>query len=79
MGIPGNTGKNAFGISEYVLTNQNHVSTEKLGWEYLGILKKISLGYQNISLLNKNTSKMKDYGGNTKQMSLWYQNMYLLI
>ena len=55
------------------------MSTEKLGWEYLGILKRIPLGYQNISLLNKNTSKMKDYGGNTKQMSLWYQNMYLLI
>ena len=41
------------------------MSTEKLGWEYLGIMEKIPLGYQNISLLNKNTSKMKDYGGNT--------------
>ena len=44
-----------------------------------GNTQKNALGYQNISLLNKNTSKMKDYGGNTKQMSLWYQNMYLLI
>ena len=41
------------------------MSTEKLGWEYQGILKKMPLGYQNISLLNKNTSKMKDYGRNT--------------
>ena len=59
MGIPGNTGKNAFGISEYVLTNQNHVSTEKLGWEYLGILKKMPLGYQNLYLLIKNMCHVK--------------------
>ena len=46
--IPGNTQKNDFGISEYVLTNQNHVSTEKLGWEYLGIPEKMSLVYQSM-------------------------------
>ena len=40
--------KSAFGISEYVPTNQNHLSTEKLGWEYLGILEKMSLVYQNM-------------------------------
>ena len=47
-GIPSNTGKNALGISEYVLTYQKHVSTEKLGWEYLGIPEKMSLVYQNM-------------------------------
>ena len=53
MGIPWNTQTNDFRISEYVLTYQKHVSTEKLGWEYLGILKKMPLGYQNLYLLIK--------------------------
>ena len=48
VGIPENTWKNAFGVSEYVLTYQKHVSTEKLGWEYLGIPEKMSLVYQNM-------------------------------
>ena len=60
MGIPGNTQKNDFRILEYVLTYQKHVSTEKLGWEYLGILKTMTLGYQNMYLLIKNMFQLNN-------------------
>ena len=59
MGIPGNTAKNAFGISKYVFSQQKHELSEKIGWEYLGILEEMPLGYQNMYFLNKNMSKQK--------------------
>ena len=59
MGIPGNTVKNAFGISEYVLSQQKNESTEKIRWEYLRILEEMLLGYENMYFLNKNMSKLQ--------------------
>ena len=35
------------------------MSPEKLGWEYLGILKEMPLGYQNMYLLMKNMCQLK--------------------
>ena len=40
MGIPGNTGNDAFRISEYVFTYQKHEWNKEVGWEYLGIPNK---------------------------------------
>ena len=59
MGIPGNTVKNAFRISKYVLTKYKHAYTEKLEWEYIpGKPGKMPLVHQNIYLLIKNMSKL---------------------
>ena len=74
MGIPGQTGKNAIGISENVLTYQKHEFNEKSGWKYLEIPKKCLYGIRIRTYLSKTCLKRKirvEIPGNTGKKCLW--------
>ena len=48
------------GYQNMYLVNKKNELSEKIGWEYLGILEEMPIGYQNIHSVIKNITKMKN-------------------